>query len=74
MAARGIGQQQGRYEQVNSEMPPSPPKHSPYARVVSRSGADITDEALFVPQEGNGARRRYVSGKAAEEGMAGGRW
>lgn len=57
-----------------ADMPPSPPKHSPYngGRVVSRTGADITDEALFVPE--NGSRRRYVSGKAAEEGMAGGRW
>jgi hypothetical protein len=75
MAARGIGQQQqGSYSPLPNDQPPSPPKHSPYARVVSRSGADITDEALFVPQEGTGARRRYVSGKAAEEGMAGGRW
>jgi hypothetical protein len=75
MAARGIGQQQGSYSPLPNDQPPSPPKHSPYARVVSRSGADIADEALFV-QEGN-ARRRYVSGKAAEEGMAGhagGRW
>jgi hypothetical protein len=62
MAARGITQQ----------VPPSPPKHSPNARMVSRSGADIVDEALFVAQ--NTSRRRYVSGKAAEEGMAGGRW
>jgi hypothetical protein len=27
---------------------------------------------LYVPE--NTSRRRYVSGKAAEEGMAGGRW
>lgn len=54
------------------DQPPSPPKHSPYARVVSRTGADITDESLYVPE--NTSRRRYVSGKAAEEGMAGGRW
>lgn len=73
MAARGIGQQQqGSYSPLPKEQPPSPPKHSPYARVVSRTGADITDEALFVPE--NTSRRRYVSGKAAEEGMAGGRW
>jgi hypothetical protein len=73
MAARGIGQQQqGSYSPLPNDLPPSPPKHSPYARVVSRSGADIADEALFVQDQG--ARRRYVSGKAAEEGMAGGRW
>lgn len=63
----------GRYN-LRGDMPPSPPKHSPYAggRVVSRTGADITDETLYVPE--SGSRRRYVSGKAAEEGMAGGRW
>ena len=43
-------------------------------RVISRSGADITDESLFVADHGNGSRRRYVSGKVAEEGLAGGRW
>lgn len=59
---------------LQADMPPSPPKHSPYnnGRVISRTGADIADEALFVPE--NNSRRRYVSGKAAEEGMAGGRW
>lgn len=64
--ARGYG--------LQADMPPSPPKHSPYGggRVVSRTGADIADEALFVPE--NSSRRRYVSGKAAEEGMAGARW
>jgi hypothetical protein len=72
MAARGIGQQQESYSPLPNDQPPSPPKHSPYARVVSRTGADIADEALFAPD--NTSRRRYVSGKAAEEGMAGGRW
>ncbi|KAM0712526.1 hypothetical protein Q7P37_011623 [Cladosporium fusiforme] len=59
---------------LQADMPPSPPKHSPYnsGRVISRTGADIADEALYVPE--NASRRRYVSGKAAEEGMAGGRW
>lgn len=65
-------------QQQQAGLPPSPPKHqSAYGsggagRVISRSGADITDETLFVPE--NGSRRRYVSGKVAEEGMAGGRW
>lgn len=59
---------------LQADVPPSPPKHSPYngGRVISRTGADIADEGLYVPE--NGSRRRYVSGKAAEEGMAGTRW
>lgn len=66
----------GQYKKgygLQADVPPSPPKHSPYngGRVISRTGADIADEALFVPE--NASRRRYVSGKAAEEGM-GGRW
>jgi hypothetical protein len=74
----------GQGYQQQADLPPSPPKHqvhSAYAgagggagRVISRSGADITDESLFVAEHGNGSRRRYVSGKVAEEGMAGGRW
>ena len=71
MAARGIGQQES-FSPLPNDQPPSPPKHSAYARVVSRTGADIADETLFASE--NTSRRRYVSGKAAEEGMAGGRW
>jgi len=88
-ATRGIRQHEdapqlspNRYAQgyQQNDLPPSPPKHhSPYGgggagRVISRSGADITDESLFTAEHGNGSRRRYVSGKVAEEGMAGGRW
>jgi hypothetical protein len=79
---QGFQHQQHQHQQV--DLPPSPPKHqshSPYGgagggagRVISRSGADIADESLFVAEHGNGSRRRYVSGKVAEEGMAGGRW
>lgn len=42
-------------------------KKSP-ARVISRSGADVTDE-LMVPEKNS--RRRLFSGRRAEEGMAG---
>ena len=76
--------QQAYQHQAAADLPPSPPKHQVHAqfgggigggRVISRSGADITDESLFVAEHGNGgSRRRYVSGKVAEEGMAGGRW
>ncbi|KAK6434836.1 hypothetical protein LTR95_008976 [Oleoguttula sp. CCFEE 5521] len=56
---------------------PSPPKGAPYqggpGRVISRSGADIADERSYGMPDQSG-RRRWVSGKAAEEGMAGGRW
>lgn len=73
----------GQGYQQQADLPPSPPKHQVHSsygaaggagRVISRSGADITDESLFVADHGNGSRRRYVSGKVAEEGMAGGRW
>jgi hypothetical protein len=84
----GSQQSPSRYGQQahQHDLPPSPPKHQVHAqfgggvgggaggRVISRSGADITDESLFVAEHGNGSRRRYVSGKVAEEGMAGGRW
>lgn len=47
-------------------------------RVVSRSGADIADAAVMFfeePASGKKVRGRQVSGKAAEEGHAGGsRW
>jgi hypothetical protein len=78
--------QQAFQHQHQHDLPPSPPKHQVHSaygaaggagRVISRSGADITDESLFVAEHGNGnggSRRRYVSGKVAEEGMAGGRW
>ena len=56
---------------------PSPPKHGGYGyggdRVVSRSGADIADADLYIPEKSS--RRRMVSGKDAEEGlMSGNRW
>lgn len=63
--------------------PPSPqPSRTPSpdkkARVISRSGADIADEAVLFVNESNGKfgmrSRREVSGKVAEEGRGGGSW
>lgn len=57
--------------------PPPPPEKNPerQTRVISRSGADIADQAVFyVPEKDAryGVRsRRDVSGKVAEEGRGG---
>lgn len=56
---------------------PSPPKHGGHGynggRVVSRTGADIADADLYLPEKSS--RRRMVSGKDAEEGLMGvNRW
>lgn len=81
-AMRGIRNQASGYSQL-PKVPsperygaPSPPKHGGNyggGRVVSRTGADIADADLYLPEKSS--RRRMVSGKDAEEGLMGGnRW
>ncbi|QIX01262.1 hypothetical protein AMS68_006779 [Peltaster fructicola] len=68
-ATRGV---RGYAQVPQHEISPTRQQASPgkQGRVVSRTGADIADESMqFIPEKTS--RRRMVSGKAAEEGVAG---